>query len=67
MNEQKPVRPRGTDGARVVQVIETHSLKGLGTTEDPVRVLVQYWDFGGCLLAESDIDFTPTREREDKK
>jgi hypothetical protein len=54
MNEQKPVRPRGTDRARVIQVIETHSLKGLGASEDPVRVLTQYWDFDGNLLAESD-------------
>ena len=54
MNEQKPVRPRGTDRAKVVHVIETQGLKGVGTKEDPVRTITQYWDFEGNLLAESD-------------
>lgn len=55
MNEyRKPVRPRGTDGARVIQVIETRALRGIGTEEDMCREVVQYWDFEGNLLAESD-------------
>jgi len=55
MNEQtKTVRPRGTDGAKTIQVIETKSLIGYGTVEDPVRYIVQYWDFDGNLLAEYD-------------
>lgn len=47
-------RPRGTDSARVIQVIETQSLKGSGTENDPCRVVIQYWDFDGNLLAEND-------------
>lgn len=47
-------RPRGTDNARVIQVIETNSLRGRGTEEDPCRIVRQYWDFEGNMLAESD-------------
>lgn len=46
--------PRGTDSAKVIQVIETHSLCGEGTTKDPCRIVTQYWDFEGNLLAEND-------------
>lgn len=45
---------RGTDGARVIQVIETRSCRGNGTKEDPCRVVIQYWNFDGKLLAEKD-------------
>ena len=48
------VRPRGTDGARVIHVIETRSLIGAGTENDPCRRIIQYWDFNGRLLAKSD-------------
>lgn len=48
------VRPRGTDSARVIQVIETKSIRGNGTNEDMCRTVTQYWDFEGKLLAESD-------------
>ena len=47
-------RARGTDSARVVQVIETKALRGAGTEEDMCRVVTQYCDFEGNLLAESD-------------
>ena len=47
-------RPRETDSARVVQVIETTSMRGEGTEQDMSRVVTQYWDFDGNLLAESD-------------
>lgn len=52
--EEKGVCPRGTDSARVVQVIVTEALKGAGTLEDPVKIVRQYWDFDGKLLACSD-------------
>jgi len=52
---ENSVRPRGTDGAKVIQVIETKTIKGLGTQNDPVRFVFQYWDFDGNLLAERDI------------
>ena len=44
--------PRGTDSARVVSVIETRALRG--TEEDKCRIVTQYWDFEGNLLAEND-------------
>lgn len=47
-------RPRGTDNARVIQVIETISLRGAGTDRDKCREVKQYWDFNGELLAEND-------------
>ena len=46
--------PRGTDHARVIQVIETEALRGEGTESDPSRIVKQYWDFEGKLLAEDD-------------
>ena len=51
---EKYARPRGTDTAKVVQVIETRSLRGSGTSGDLCREVVQYWDFDGNLLAERD-------------
>jgi hypothetical protein len=47
-------RPRGVDSARIIQVIETTSLRGNGTDEDKCRLVKQYWDFEGNMLAESD-------------
>lgn len=47
-------RPRGTDSAKVIQVIQTKGLIGKGTKEDPARFIYQYWDFEGKLLAEYD-------------
>lgn len=47
-------RSRGTDNARVIQVIETTALRGEGTEEDKYREVKQYWDFDGKLLAEND-------------
>lgn len=55
MDKQKETaRPRGTDSARVIQVVETRAIMGAGTQEDPVREVVQYWSFDGEKLAERD-------------
>lgn len=51
---EKPTRPRGTDSAKVIQVIETTALRGQGTNDDLLRIVTQYWDFEGNLLAEND-------------
>ena len=40
--------------AKVISVIVTRALKGSGTENDPVREVIQYWDFDGNLLAEHD-------------
>ena len=58
------VRPRGTDSVRVIQVIETVSVRGAGTNEDLCRPVTQYWDFNGNLLAEKD---PCSREKESNK
>ena len=52
--DEKTVRPRGTDSAKVISVIETTALRGSGVPGDPCRVVRQYWDFDGNLLAECD-------------
>lgn len=41
--------------AKVIEVIEVISLRGLGAEEnDPVREITQYWSLEGKLLAEFD-------------
>lgn len=57
------VRPRGTDSAQVIQVIETKSLKGEGSDLDPCRIVTQYWDLEGKLLATDDVE---QKEKEEK-
>ena len=54
------VSPRVTDSARLIRVIETKSARGKGTQEDLCRIVTQYWDLNGKLLAEND----PQREEE---
>ena len=67
MDNKKAVRPRGTDSARVIQVIETRSLKGGGTDSDPVRAIKQFWDLDGNLIAESDPFIDEEYERSERK
>ena len=50
--QEEPVRPRGTDSAKVIQLIETRSIEGRGTPDDPCRVIIQYWETDGNLLTE---------------
>lgn len=49
-------RPNGVKEAKVIQVIETKSVRGLGTGKDPARVVTQYWDLDGKFLAEMDME-----------
>lgn len=63
-NNKETVRPRGTDSARLVQVIETKSIRGTGNEEDLCREVTQYWDLDGNLLAESD-PVTKNAQQED--
>lgn len=42
-----------TKSARVIQVIETISLAGDGTDENPLYEIRQYWSSDGKLLAKS--------------
>ena len=52
--EKRTARPRGTDSAKVIQVIETKACVGRGTEQDPNRVVTQYWSLEGELLAQDD-------------
>lgn len=38
----------------LVEVIHVEILRGTGTSSDPVRVVHQYWNADGELLAEKD-------------
>lgn len=39
----------------LIQVIRTRmAIRGQGTSDDPQRVVTQYWTLDGKLLAESD-------------
>ena len=42
---------RGTDCAKVIEIIETRSLAGDGTYNNTIRVTTQYWSRDGVLLA----------------
>lgn len=54
VDSKKTVRPRGTDSARIIQVIETKAIRGTGCGDDFCREVIQYWDTEGNLLAEND-------------
>lgn len=54
--------PRGTDSARLIEIIETKSVRGSGcNTDSPCRTVTQYWSKTGVLLAEND-PFTKEKE-----
>ena len=40
--------------ARVISVIETKCTRGVVSSANPVREVVQYWDFEGNLICEKD-------------
>lgn len=50
---RKPVDPETTRKARVIEVIETVSIRGNGV-DTTVREVIQYWSKDGVLLAEKD-------------
>ncbi len=50
---------RGITRLEVVEAIKTRTVVGVGTEEDPVRTVVQYWDKEGKLIATED----PTKEK----
>lgn len=47
---------RGCKNAKVEQVIVTLALSGSGTSEDPYKLVKQYWTFDGKLLFELPAD-----------
>lgn len=51
MQEENTVRPKGTDSAKVIQVIVTEALEGRGTENDPCFIQKKYWSLDGELLA----------------
>lgn len=59
MSEPIRATPRTVDSVRVLQVIETVSMRGAGNDTSPARIVVQYWSFDGVLLAENDPERPP--------
>ena len=49
------VKQIGVDSAKIILVIETITLRGSGTEDDPCRNVIQYWSTEGKLLAENDL------------
>lgn len=43
-----------TKSAKVIQVIQTMTTVGAGTSSDPNRVILQFWSLEGELLAVND-------------
>ena len=41
-------------GVKKIKVIETQTLVGDGTKDDPCRIIVQFWSKNGELLAQRD-------------
>lgn len=52
--EESVIRFRGTDNAKIVQLIRTVAPMGAGTETDPVRCVYQYWSLDGKLLFTED-------------
>lgn len=50
------VRQKGPNSVKVRQIIEVKVMKGLGIKGDPLREVIQYWDFDGTFLAEKETD-----------
>lgn len=51
MEQKETVRPRGTDSAKIIQVIVTTAVEGHGTESDPCKLQIKYWGLDGELLA----------------
>lgn len=52
-------KPMQMESTCVVNVIRSVHPVGTGTPDDPIRMVVQYWSFGGDLLAELDFNDDP--------
>lgn len=50
------IRAKGTDSAKVIQVIRTVALKGSGSEDDPCRLVAQYWTLSGRPICEEEVE-----------
>lgn len=48
------IERRTPEKVEMIEVIHTKATRGEGTKENPVRIVHQYWDKDGKLLAEND-------------
>lgn len=51
---EEVIYPNGVNSARVIEVIETKSARGCGSSEQPSRIITEYWSLEGEKLAERD-------------
>lgn len=54
MTEPHRLSLRTPTSVKLITVIEVQSARGMGTEEDMVRPVTQYYDFDGKLLFEHD-------------
>ena len=48
------IRRSSVDSVEVLRVVRIISIVGLGTDEEPIQEVVEYWDMDGNLLARRD-------------
>ena len=48
------IEMRTPQKVELIEVIHTEATRGNGTNENPVRIVHQYWDKDGKLLAEKE-------------
>ena len=51
MNQSKR---KGSRNAQIMEVIVVSTAVGKGTTDDPIRIITEYWSKRGKLLAVND-------------
>lgn len=49
-----PIKPTGTDSARIVTLIVTEAKRGSGVPPDLHRIVREYWTLNGEKVAEYD-------------
>lgn len=52
-DKRKPAEPETPRSVKIVEVIQTVSIRGNGV-DTPIREVTQYWSKEGALLAEDD-------------
>lgn len=50
----KNIQMKTPQSVELIEVIHVETTRGAGTKENPVRVVEQYWNKNGELLAEKD-------------
>lgn len=53
--QEQPIKTNESNlNVEVIEVVHTSIKRGNGSTNNPIRIVNQYWSFKGDLLAEKD-------------